>query len=115
MNEKLARELVNAHAEALRQGYDVTDSMSKRYPELAPLFTVAQGVLELMEPVVVSAEFVSALQSELLQNPISVQKPEANTQAPWLIGGAVALTSAVTAGTIWAVRRFGQSDQPATA
>ena len=72
MNYNIAREILMSHADSLRQGYDVTDEMALQYPELKPLFSMAQSLKGVLQVVPVSAEFATQLQDELMAEPYKV-------------------------------------------
>lgn len=110
MNYKIAREILMSHADSLRQGYDVTDEMAARYPDLEPLLRMAQQVKGVLKVVPVSAEFATDLQQELMAAPYKViEAPaEEQSQQTGLIIGVAAIASAATGVAVWAISRLMQ-------
>lgn len=108
MNYRIAREILMSHADSLRQGYDVTEDMAARYPELEPLMRMAQQVKGVLQIVPVSAEFAADLQHELMNAPYKViEAPaEAQHQQKGLIIGVAAVASAATGVAVWAISRL---------
>ncbi len=110
INDNLAREILMSHADTLAAGFDVTDTLAERYPELAPLLWLARDVDSSLEKMAVSAEFVRSLRASLLQSPQMVPTeqgaPESAERPSWQVGGAVALGSAATGLAVYAMRRF---------
>ena len=65
MNDKKAQDILMTHINMLNHGSDTTDELATKYPELADLLYLAKGLHGTYEELPISAEFVSALQSQL--------------------------------------------------
>lgn len=105
MNDKLAREILSMHAEVLATGTDVTDTLARRYPTIAPLLGLAQTLHSKMEMEEVSAEFVERLHQELIGSTVPTAAPSLTQRqnTGWMLGAAVG--SAVTGlAVVWARR-----------
>lgn len=98
MNDKLAREILSMHADVLSTGIDVTETLARRYPDIAPLLTLAQTLQAKMEMKEVSAEFVQHLYQELMGAtvPTTAAATATQRQTPGWMMGAAAVGSAVT-------------------
>lgn len=117
INDKLAREIVSAHADALRHGYDVTDVLAGRYPQIAPLLRIAQDVNAALVLLPVPLAFRAALHADLLRaRPARDDAPAhaANAGPGWVIG-SVAVGSAVTGLAVYLLRRMSAQGRPAAA
>ena len=65
MNDTKAQDILMTHINMLNHGSDTTDELAEKYPQLAELLFLAKGLHGTYEELPVSAEFVSALQSQL--------------------------------------------------
>ncbi len=109
INDKLAREILASHADTLTAGHDVTDQLSARYKDIAPLMQLARDVSNVLVTVPVPEQYRSTLLSTLLQasEPVpamanSSDDGRSDEHIGWLIGGAVA---AATGVAVWGLRK----------
>ena len=65
MNDTKAQDILITHINMLNHGSDTTDELAEKYPQLAELLFLAKGLHGTYEELPVSAEFVSALQTQL--------------------------------------------------
>lgn len=100
MNEKDTIELVNRHAEALKQGQGLGYELAESDRTVSQLLTVASRVKTVLQPVTPRPAFVRDLKQQLLQE---VQTQQSQRGQLWImlaagLGGLVYAVSVLAVG-----------------